>query len=935
MRPFSAPAITLITGAACTMGGGSPDETGTPEPVEMPIVTEIDPDYGPPGSDVILSGEGFGLGVEVTFGGDAVDVLDAADGVVTVRIPRGAGSSSFHVVQDGVQSNPVPFVVSELQVTQASPSVYTRDPSGAIYPTDRVLAQFDSLSRAAAEGMVGVDGFEIIGWIPSISFAQVGLPDGMSPADAMNVLPSLGATRVVLEYAGMNEGAGRTDLELLRADDSHHANEFDYVRVQEAWDWIDEQVDAGVLELHPVRVGIVESRIDHEHEELAAYFSRRRAENPGVSGLSLWGERRNFFHREDHGTMVTSVVAGLQNGEGTQGLLTGVVHEGSWVIVRGEPKARVDEMQQDIVDALGDEAALATLFEELAGVEFLASMTDVSVVNLSFGLQVAGAQTHDGRPFPCTRPTVPAEAMPIVQDAYRLIFAAHPDVLFVASAGNTSIRATDHAPGGTLGVPNLITVGAVNADGKQVSPDQVAGVRWFGSDKDSCGKSVVVGSAFGDGVDLVAPGSSVLVPNPKEGDEAWRARDGTSFAAPFVTGTAALAAAIDPKRKGAALKALLVNTAVALTEEQDTVELSDGTTDRVSASGARLDVRNAVEHAHWAAEGASPDTPDDGSVNGVTFGGLSHGMATIRFNVSLTDLAGEPVNRGLRAEDFAVRNMRVKLTEHPDFEVAVRSSQVVGIDFGREADRVVVPIDIDQSGSMLNNDPEGLRFEATKVLADRLLEGGGTLNRAALASFPRDVQLGDGFTDTVLWQDFASRPKDLEDAVDKMPTDIESNFTPLWDSIVELAEYTGTVMLDQPATSVPAMIVMTDGVDTLSTSTSADARVALEEHDIQLFVVGLGTNLDFDALLDVSVATSGTFVVANDAADLSPLFASMAQAVTGSVNLEAMADLEPEGGTWVTNALYEFSGQLVYSVPGSPGAEVVMGFRFDAWIGNL
>lgn len=113
------------------------------------------------------------------------------------------------------------------------------------------------------------------------------------------------------------------------------------------------------------------------------------------------------------------------------------------------------------------------------------------------------------------------------------------DVLFVASAGNGggALDGTNHVPGG-LPLPNLVTVGGVDYDGTRSNFSNYAGT--------------------GGEVTIAAPANGLTVgigPDGKPIDGA-----GTSFAAPQVTGTAALMRALDPTLTAKDVKDILVRT---------------------------------------------------------------------------------------------------------------------------------------------------------------------------------------------------------------------------------------------------------------------------------------------------------------------------------------------------------------------------------------
>lgn len=131
--------------------------------------------------------------------------------------------------------------------------------------------------------------------------------------------------------------------------------------------------------------------------------------------------------------------------------------------------------------------------------------------------------------------------------------------VFVAAAGNFGLN-TDIAPEypAAYGLDNIISVAATDDD------DQLAGFSNFGATS----------------VDLGAPGVSILSTQPGNN---YGFLDGTSMAAPHVTGVAALLLAENPDLTPTELKARLLETA-------DPIPALDG----VTVSGGRLNAFNAL-----------------------------------------------------------------------------------------------------------------------------------------------------------------------------------------------------------------------------------------------------------------------------------------------------------------------------------------------------
>jgi thermitase len=177
--------------------------------------------------------------------------------------------------------------------------------------------------------------------------------------------------------------------------------------------------------------------------------------------------------------------------------VVGVAPDAKIIPIRAFTDASSDPGEPAILDALGDAAA-----------------TGARVVNASFSSDPATKQDNQ---------------------AFNALFAQYPDTLFVAAAGNAGddVDASPEYPCAAT-APNLICVGATDTHGALASFSN------YGAHS----------------VDLFAPGQSIYTLTLSS----YFPQDGTSFAAPFVSGEAALLFAAMPGLTADQAKQVILDT---------------------------------------------------------------------------------------------------------------------------------------------------------------------------------------------------------------------------------------------------------------------------------------------------------------------------------------------------------------------------------------
>lgn len=132
-----------------------------PLSVTTTTILSVSPSNGMPGTQVTVTGSDFGAtqsGGQVWLGTVPAIVQSWSATQIVATVALGAASGSAQVLQNGVLSNPYPFIVNGLQVTSVSPS------SGGPGAVVTINGSGFGSSQGTGAVWLGSAGAEIIGW---------------------------------------------------------------------------------------------------------------------------------------------------------------------------------------------------------------------------------------------------------------------------------------------------------------------------------------------------------------------------------------------------------------------------------------------------------------------------------------------------------------------------------------------------------------------------------------------------------------------------------------------------------------------------------------------------------------------------------------------------------------------------------------------------
>lgn len=292
--------------------------------------------------------------------------------------------------------------------------------------------------------------------------------------------------------------------------------------------------------------------------------------------------------------------------------------------------------------------------------------------------------------------------------------------------------------------------------------------------------------------------------------------------------------------------------------------------------------------------------PSTATLNGYTVerdaGGAPTGNADL--NISALDSSGEPIDGKITKPVVTV-----KVTPPAgSLSAAQAYSATAEIKFDIRVQEIInAVLDIDQSGSMKQTDPERQRVDAAGSFIGRITPQ----DRLAVMTFRGDDE---AFRASSLLQDFTGDQAALNAAVAKVG---QKNDTPIWDSVLDTLDlHSGD---EGGGNAARVVVLFTDGQRKGGEVDFTEALGEASESGVKFFTVGLGAGrkqIDLTELQELAEATGGTFANVADADGLEALFAKIFNAIRASGVITLNISPVPPAGSLVTGTIqFDVNGE--------------------------
>jgi hypothetical protein len=401
-----------------------------------------------------------------------------------------------------------------------------------IVPTNIISIALEEGSRPRdADAVAAAVGGTVVGRLEAVDFYQIRF-EGSTEADLLAALDTAeaqpGVALAVADTAEYLQSGTCESHSVLDEGSSYvegrNARPMEMIGVEEAWDII----AASGVEMHGAQVGVIDTKLSSFSSEISGATPITGATDDDYTADPKLDEDGNVADGGlTHGTQTSQVIAADPDNGGVTGVaavpgadievtVSGVLGGPDVVEIPQEDRELVASYEQD-----GKAFTFSTMAAMLTQIR-----NGATVINMSFGAKNPDDQNQ--------------WTYGMYKVFFERIYARYPGVVFVAAAGNAKggLNGQNYFPGG-IPAPNLITVGGVNNQGKRAN---------FSNFAAPGGEVTIAAPAVGIPVGVGSDGNTVL-------------NDGTSFAAPMVSGAAALLKSINPALTAEQIKQILVETA--------------------------------------------------------------------------------------------------------------------------------------------------------------------------------------------------------------------------------------------------------------------------------------------------------------------------------------------------------------------------------------
>ncbi|GEM_PF-3316898 len=409
------------------------------------------------------------------------------------------------------------------------PTKIDKDNEGNWISSNSIIIRFkDSTSAEDIINLLNQINGQVSHYIPDINFYAIRLSTD-SAAEVENIIQQLSSNPVV-DITHKNYVAFMEEFDYQS--DKMKANPgiwgYERIKIAEAYNYL----ELHGIERKEVKVAILDSSFDLSHPELKNSFTAGYdfADNdPDPSNSDIEKDTKAWFH----GTRVASIVAAENNGESANG----VAYDATILPFKISPSNEYSQSEKNI---FGFEVPTESI--TVATALYSAVVENANVINMSF-VDYISPISQDS-PF----------SEKVNNFMYNILcdFAHSKGVVLVASAGNDESDASNYYPSS---LKTVISVGASDSsDNRATNWGLLQGSNY--SKKDDL--DILTVAAPGD--NIFAPYPDVANPSNKE-----NIRDGTSYAAPFVSGLAALIKSIDSSLTPDEIRDLMVSSADKIT----------------------------------------------------------------------------------------------------------------------------------------------------------------------------------------------------------------------------------------------------------------------------------------------------------------------------------------------------------------------------------